>query len=103
VALITLPAATLLPSHDGRSSVVGELGTLLSKIHSNQQDFQALVPLLTKVIENAPDEEIWDAIYGLVPQPTLMTQMAQSTSFGLDPNSGMHEVWFLPPFKYLFF
>ena len=72
MALITLPAATLLLSHDGDSLVVGELGTLLSKIHSNRLDLQALVPLLTKVIENAPDEEIWDVVYELVPKPTSM-------------------------------
>jgi len=69
-----LPASRLLSSSDGRSTLAGELATLFAKVQSNQQDLQAIVPLLTKVIEKAPDGEIWDAVYGLVtksaPQPT---------------------------------
>jgi hypothetical protein len=40
----------------------------------NQQDFQAVAPLLTKVVEKAPDGDLWVAVYELVtksaPQPT---------------------------------
>jgi hypothetical protein len=47
---------------------------LFGRIRSDQQDLQAVAPLLTKVVEKAPDRKIWDAVYELVkksaPQPT---------------------------------
>ena len=76
VILLTLPASRLLRSPDGRSTLVGELAMLLARVQSNQQDLQTVVPLLTKVVERAPDAEIWVAVYDLVtksaPQPTTL-------------------------------
>jgi len=42
---------------------------LCGRLQSNQQDVQAVVPLLTKVVEKAPDAEIWVAAYELITQP----------------------------------
>jgi hypothetical protein len=68
------------------STLAGELGTLLSKLELNQQDLQAIVPLLAKVIEKAPDGEIWDAVYKLVtksaPQPTPLTEFTPPATPG---------------------
>ena len=40
----------------------GELATVSARLESNQQDLQAVVPILTKVVEKASDAEIWVAV-----------------------------------------
>lgn len=76
LALANLPAPRLLRSPDGSSTLRGELAAVSARLESRKQDLRAVVPLLTSVVEKAPDAEIWAAAYNLVtksaPQPTTL-------------------------------
>jgi len=83
LALLSLRASRFLQSPDGRSTVGGELGSLFSRLQSNQQDPQVVVPLLTKVVERALDLDIWVAVYELITpaqQPTAPAELTPPQS-----------------------
>jgi hypothetical protein len=62
---MVLPASRLLPSSGGRGRLTNKIATLLVNLQDNEQGLRAIVPLLTKIVEKAPDGEIWDAVYKL--------------------------------------
>lgn len=67
LALQILPAARLLPSRTRRVNLLEDLG---STVYSSNFDITSVVPLLKNVIDNAPDAEIWNAVYDLVTHST---------------------------------
>jgi len=64
-------ASRLLRSSDGRKRRRA-LDSLHLRLESNQQDLQAIIPLLTKVVEKAPDAEIWAAAFELITPPAQL-------------------------------
>lgn len=64
--LLSLPAARLLRSRHGNSTLSGDLAFFFSQLCSHAVDFQSTIPLLTQVIEPAPDSTIWNAVFVLV-------------------------------------
>jgi hypothetical protein len=70
LALQNLPAARLLPSPNGRGILLGDLSRFISLVVPNNFDIKSVIPLLNKVVDKAPDAEIWDAVYSLVAELT---------------------------------
>ncbi|KAH0562893.1 hypothetical protein GP486_002515 [Trichoglossum hirsutum] len=70
LALQTLLVARQLFSPNGRGILLGDLSRLVSLVVSNDFDFKPVIPLLNKVVDKAPDVEIWGAVYVLVTQST---------------------------------
>jgi hypothetical protein len=70
LALQNLPAARLLPSPNGRGILLGDLSRFISLVVSNELDIKSVIPLLNKVVDKAPDADIWDVVYGLVTEST---------------------------------
>ena len=70
LALQNLPAARLLPSPNGRGILRGDLLRFISLVVSNDFDTKSVTPLLNKIIDKAPDADIWDAVYSLVVEST---------------------------------
>ena len=66
LALQNLPASRLLHSHHGRGSLFGDLSRFNSVVDLDDFDIKSVGPLLEKIINNAPDAEIWYAVYDLV-------------------------------------
>ena len=87
MALQVLQAPRLLHSRDGHGTLGGDLGTLYSRLDSNQQDVPSVTPLLRKVVNNATDADIWNAVYDLVtqstPPPKPETMKSKSIGEGL--------------------
>ncbi|KAI9856816.1 MAG: hypothetical protein M1813_008753 [Trichoglossum hirsutum] len=70
LALQNLPAARLLPSRSGRGTILGDLQRFGSLVDSDDFDAKRVIPLLKEVTRNAPDVDIWDAVYSLVTEST---------------------------------
>lgn len=66
MALQSQQAARALPSKSGHGSLRGDIFILGSKVDSNELDASSTVRLLGRVVEKAPDAEIWNAVYDLV-------------------------------------
>ena len=70
LALQNLPVARLLPSPNGRGILLGDLSRFVSLVVSDNFDLKSVIPLLNKVVNKAPDEDIWGAVYHLVTEST---------------------------------
>ena len=70
VALQNLPAARLLPSPNGRGSLVSDLGRYISLVDSDNFDVTSVTSLLKNVVQNVPDPKLWSTIKDLVTQST---------------------------------
>src|SRR3954451_9813357 len=70
LALQSLPTARLLPSPNRRGTLFGDLSRFNSVVDSGDFDLRSAIPLLNKVVDKAPDADIWDAVYGLVTEST---------------------------------
>ncbi|KAI9863555.1 MAG: hypothetical protein M1813_003578 [Trichoglossum hirsutum] len=70
LALQSLPVARLLPSPNGRRTLLSDLSRFNSTVDLGDFDLISAVPLLTKVLNKALDADIWDAVYSLVTQST---------------------------------
>jgi Fungal protein kinase len=70
LALQNLPAARLLPSPNGRGILLSDLLRFASLVVSDDFDIKLVIPLLNKVVDEAPDADIWGAVYGLVTEST---------------------------------
>jgi hypothetical protein len=86
LALQNLPAPRLLRSHHGRGSLFGNLSRFNSVVDSDDFDIKSVAPLLEKIINNAPDAEIWYAVYDLVaesrpPQAITPPTALENTTF----------------------
>ena len=71
ISLLSLMTTThQLLSRSGRGTLWGDLWAFYSRLDSNQQDISSTASLLQKVVNNAPDVEIWDTLYSLVTPTT---------------------------------
>jgi Fungal protein kinase len=68
--LALLPAARVLHSRRGDNIFHNALRSLSWRVGSKQKHLPPVAPLLSKVIEEAPDEEIWDIVDQLVTENT---------------------------------
>lgn len=59
-----------MPSVSGRKNLFSDLLRLNSAISSDDFNVEQLVPLLTVVLNNEPDEVIWDHVYNAVTEHT---------------------------------
>jgi Fungal protein kinase len=76
LALQGLPAARVLRSQiDYKTGLRADLFSLGSKIGSSDFDIKSTIPLVELVVNNAPDMEIWRAVFNLV----TLTSPKQST------------------------
>jgi hypothetical protein len=66
VTLQTFQAPRLLPSQNHRANLLEDLSGFVPSVCSSKSDITSVTPLLTKVLNNAPDTEIWDVVYNLV-------------------------------------
>lgn len=83
IALRNLPAARLLPSKKGHSSLQLDILQLLSAVARGGPDIDCILPLLRAVLANSPDTEIWervfDAVTELTPAPRPTASSLQET------------------------
>ncbi|KAE8441377.1 hypothetical protein EG329_005004 [Mollisiaceae sp. DMI_Dod_QoI] len=66
LALQNEQAARILPSRNGQGTLLGDLSGHISLVDSNNFDIISTIPLVDRVINNAPDVDIWSAVFGLV-------------------------------------
>ena len=59
-------AARILPSRSNRGTVLGDLSGYVTLVDSNNFDIKSAIPLVERVVKNAPDVEIWNAVFDLV-------------------------------------
>ncbi|KZF22629.1 hypothetical protein L228DRAFT_268018 [Xylona heveae TC161] len=69
-ALQILPAAYTLRSGKGRGFLAAELANLYSRLDSNEENPRSVIPLFSKVIRTATDDEVWNAAYELITEST---------------------------------
>ncbi|KAI9765136.1 MAG: hypothetical protein M1839_005614, partial [Geoglossum umbratile] len=69
-ALQSLLVARLLPSPNGRGTLRTDLLRFTPVVDSGDFDIGSVVPLLNKVIDKAPDADIWGAVYDLITEST---------------------------------
>ncbi|KAI8966288.1 hypothetical protein F5Y11DRAFT_309959 [Daldinia sp. FL1419] len=70
VSLQNLPVATLLFSKIGHTTLQSDLLRLISAVASENFDFDRIRPLLSVVLTNKADSEIWDQVYNAVTEST---------------------------------
>ncbi len=68
LALQNEPAARILPSRNGHGTLLGDLSGHITLVDSNNFDIISAIPLVERVINNAPDVEIWSAVFKLIAQ-----------------------------------
>jgi hypothetical protein len=80
-ALQTLPAARVLRSqNDSKTRLCADLFGLGSKAGSSNFDIKSTIPLVELVVNNAPDVEIWRAVFDLIAL-TTPKQFTPPTAF----------------------
>ncbi|KAG9240328.1 hypothetical protein BJ878DRAFT_571127 [Calycina marina] len=80
-ALQTLPAARVLRSQiDHKTRLRADLFSLGSKAGSSDFDIKSTIPLVELVVNNAPDVEIWRAVFNLIAL-TSPKQLTPPTAF----------------------
>jgi hypothetical protein len=65
VILVSLPAASLLQSRQSTEPIVDSLALCISQVSSGQLNVNATALLLERVTQQAPDHDIWCAVYNL--------------------------------------
>ncbi|KAH0562856.1 hypothetical protein GP486_002529 [Trichoglossum hirsutum] len=70
VTLQDLSATRLFPSPNGLGTLSGYLSRFYSTVDLGNFDSRSIVPLLIKVLNKAPDADIWDAVNNLVIEST---------------------------------
>ncbi|MCJ1348909.1 hypothetical protein MMC31_007142, partial [Peltigera leucophlebia] len=83
MTLLSLPAARALQSRNGDSTLSSDLAFFYTQISSHAVDVRSTIPLLTQIIEPAPDVAIWNEVFALVARSTT-TPM---NSFKLEPDT----------------
>jgi hypothetical protein len=80
-ALQTFPAACVLRSQiNRRTRLRAGLFSLGSKVGSSDFDIKSTIPLVELVVNNAPDVEIWRAVFDLIAL-TIPKQLTPPTTF----------------------
>jgi hypothetical protein len=71
IALQSFPLSRYLPFLDRRGTLLRDLARLITSVDDTDKfDIKSLLPLLNKVIGNASDEVILDALYDLITEST---------------------------------
>ena len=70
VALQGLPVARSLPSVAGRGTLRSDLLRLELSTESEDFDLERVIPLLRAVVNDEPNETIWNKVYDAVTEPT---------------------------------
>ncbi|KAF1970865.1 hypothetical protein BU23DRAFT_510832 [Bimuria novae-zelandiae CBS 107.79] len=78
-ALQGLPATRSLPSTRNNVNLFGDLLELSSAVNSGNFDIERIIPLLRAVLNNEPDEVIWDKVYAAVAASTAFTVAKPTT------------------------
>ena len=78
MALQGLPVARSLPSVAGRGTLRSDLLRLELSTESDDFDLERVIPLLTAVLNDEPDETIWNKVYGAVTESTPPPRPASS-------------------------
>ncbi|KAF2731547.1 hypothetical protein EJ04DRAFT_579020 [Polyplosphaeria fusca] len=78
-ALQVLPASRSLPSKGNNINLFGDLLELNSTINSGNFDIERILPLLRVVLNNEPDEIIWNNVYTAIAASTAFTVAKPTT------------------------
>ncbi|KAF2475021.1 uncharacterized protein BDR25DRAFT_301533 [Lindgomyces ingoldianus] len=78
-ALLVLPASRSLPSKGNNINLFGDLLELSSAINSGNFNTKHIIPLLRAVLNNEPDEVIWNNVYAAVTASTAFTIVKPTT------------------------
>jgi hypothetical protein len=82
-AFQSLPTARRLPSTTGRGTLRSDLLRLELSIEFDEFDLEQLIPLFKAVLENEPEEGIWNKVYDAVteftPSPRLISSIQQTS------------------------
>jgi hypothetical protein len=65
VILLSLPAASLLQSRQSTEPIIDSIALCISQLSSGELNVNATALLLERVIQRAPDHDIWCAVYNL--------------------------------------
>ena len=74
-----LPATRSLPSKRNSVNLFGDLLELSSAVNSGNFDIEHILPLLRAVLNNEPDEVIWDNVYTAATASTAFTVAIPTT------------------------
>ncbi|KAF1351769.1 hypothetical protein EJ07DRAFT_159287 [Lizonia empirigonia] len=90
IALQGLPVARSLPSGAGRGTLRSDLLRLELSTEADNFDIERIKPLLRAVLENEPDEVIWNRVYDAVTEstpPPRPTSSFQQTPLSINTGS----------------
>ncbi|KAF1976060.1 hypothetical protein BU23DRAFT_588261 [Bimuria novae-zelandiae CBS 107.79] len=79
LALLSLPASRSLPSEGSNINLFGDLSVLNTAVNSGNFDIERILPLLRAILNNEPDEVIWDKVYAAVAASTAFTVAKPTT------------------------
>ncbi|KAL9122920.1 MAG: hypothetical protein Q9187_000532 [Circinaria calcarea] len=85
LALQNLPAARLIPSNTRPGTLFGDLQLLGSSVDTDNFEIQPLIRLFKAVLNNEPDEDIWNKVSAAVtestppPRPTVFDKLLADT------------------------
>jgi len=88
LALQNLPAAHLPPSPNGRGVLRDDLLRFFSLVVSNDFNIRSVISLLNKVIDKAPDADIWGTVCDLVTQSTSPRPLPYPNQTPISFNTG---------------
>ena len=66
VALLTQPAARVIPSRIGTGPLSGDIAAFYALLSSNQEHAKHIAPLIKLILNEAKDVDIWTAVLDLV-------------------------------------
>ncbi|KAH9861098.1 hypothetical protein IAQ61_010834 [Plenodomus lingam] len=78
-ALLVCPASRLLPAKGNNVNLFGDLLELNTAVNAGNFDIKHILPLLRAVLNNEPDEAIWDNVYAAVAASTAFTVAIPTT------------------------
>lgn len=70
--LQSFQASRLLPSQSANTKIFGNLSNLNSAVNSNNFDFERIKSFMSAVLNNDPDEFIWNKVYDAVKVVTIV-------------------------------
>src|SRR5437016_14281344 len=79
-ALQGLQVARRLPSPSSRQNLMLDLSHYMSVVSSRNFEVRSIFPLLMKVVNNAPDADIWHAVIDIVTPPSSKHVRLYSTT-----------------------
>jgi hypothetical protein len=85
-------AARLLPSRIGDRTLSGDLAALYTRVDSNRLGVLSFTTLVKQIVNNAPDVEIWRAVFELVARTT--------SPKAITPPTALENTTFETPFRH---